>query len=54
MSFTEKIDVLDLIIQTLKDHETKLDQLVERLEAQAPQRPQVDDADQMRRFYEPL
>jgi len=32
MSFTEKIDVLDLLIQILKDHEEKLDQLVERLE----------------------
>ena len=52
MSFTEKIDVLDLLIQILQDHEAKLDQLIERLEAQPPQRPQVDDADQMRRFYE--
>lgn len=32
MSFTEKIDVLDLIIQTLKDLEQKMDELVERLE----------------------
>ena len=33
MSFTEKIDVLDLIIQTLNEHEQKLSEIVERLEA---------------------
>ena len=32
MSFTEKIDVLDLIINTLNEHEQKLDELTERLE----------------------
>jgi len=32
MSFTEKIDVLDLIINVLNEHEKKLDLLVERLE----------------------
>ena len=32
MSFTEKIDVLDLLIQVLRDHEAKLDELVERLD----------------------
>lgn len=32
MSFTEKIDVLDLIINTLNEHEKKLDSLVTRLE----------------------
>lgn len=32
MSFTEKIDVLDLIIKILNDHEKKFDELVERLE----------------------
>jgi len=35
MSFTEKIDVLDLLINILKEHEEKLDQLVERLEKAA-------------------
>jgi hypothetical protein len=43
--FDEKIDVIDLIINVLKDHEKKLDELVARLEeamvagapAQAPQ-----------------
>ena len=32
MSFTEKIDVLDLLINILREHEEKLDQLVDRLE----------------------
>ena len=32
MSFTEKIDVLDLVINVLNEHERKLDLLVERLE----------------------
>ncbi len=32
MSLTEKIDVLDLIINVLNEHEKKMDQLVERLE----------------------
>ena len=27
-----KIDVIDLIIQTLQEHEKKLDELIERLE----------------------
>ena len=31
-SFDEKIDVIDLIINVLKDHEAKLDELVSRLE----------------------
>ena len=31
MSFTEKIDVLDLLINILKEHEQKLDQIVTRL-----------------------
>jgi len=33
MSFTEKIDVLDLIINTLTEHEERIDKLVTRLEA---------------------
>jgi CheY-like chemotaxis protein len=32
MSFTEKIDVLDLLINILREHEEKLDELVARLE----------------------
>lgn len=32
MSYTERIDVLDLLIETLRQHEEKLDELVTRLE----------------------
>lgn len=32
MSFTEKIDVLDMIIKILMEHEKKFDDLMERLE----------------------
>ena len=32
MSFTEKIDVLDMLITILREHEEKLDELVERAE----------------------
>jgi CheY-like chemotaxis protein len=32
MSFTEKIDVLDLLINILREHEEKLDTLVDKLE----------------------
>ena len=36
MSYVEKVDVLDLIIQCLKEHEEKLDALVSRLETLTP------------------
>lgn len=32
MSYTEKIDVLDLLIKILKEHEENLDEKIERLE----------------------
>ena len=32
MSLTEKIDVLDLLIAVLKEHEKRLDELIRRLE----------------------
>ena len=35
MSYTEKIDVLDLLITVLREHEEALDELVARLEAAA-------------------
>lgn len=35
-NFDEKIDVIDLIINVLKEHEKKLDELVTRLENQEP------------------
>jgi len=33
MSYMEKMDVLDLIIETLKEHEKALDEIVSRLDA---------------------
>ena len=42
MSFTEKIDVLDLLINILKEHEEKLDQLITRLEGCAEKRSLKD------------
>ncbi|MBL7079582.1 hypothetical protein ISS39_04575 [Candidatus Bathyarchaeota archaeon] len=33
MNYMEKIDVLDLIIETLKEHEKALDEIVSRLDA---------------------
>lgn len=32
MPYTEKIDVLDLIIETLREHEKSLDRIAARLE----------------------
>jgi hypothetical protein len=32
MSFTEKVDVLDLLINIIKDHEKKLDEITSKLE----------------------
>ena len=32
MSFTEKIDVLELLVEILMEHEKKLDEIVTRLE----------------------
>lgn len=34
MSYTEKIDVLDLLITVLREHEEALDALISRLENQ--------------------
>jgi len=60
--FTSRIDVLDLLINILREHEEKIDLLVERLETVAdwldPQKHTsegiVSEADLSRRFYEPL
>ena len=41
MSFTEKIDVLDLLINILQEHEMKLDKITERLEALLPRKEAV-------------
>jgi len=45
MSYTEKIDVLDLLINILKEHEAKLDELVTRLEAVCEK---VDDTQEVK------
>ena len=43
MSFTEKMDVLDLLISILKDHEQTLDELISRLEnTEAIQKSNID------------
>ena len=45
-SFDDKIDVMDLIINVLKDHESKLDELVSRLEnLPLPQGERADDSE---------
>ena len=54
MSFTEKIDVLDLLIETEREHEAKFDELLERLEKAVNRLTAPDDTNQMRRFYEDL
>ena len=41
MSFTEKIDVLDLLISILREHEEKLDAVSEKLETAAEVMEQV-------------
>jgi len=44
-SFEEKIDVIDLIINVLKDHESKLDELVSRLEGVPSKAERADDSE---------
>ena len=51
-SFDDKIDVMDLIINVLKDHESKLDELVSRLESLPP--PRAGRADDSEAKDEPL
>ena len=43
--FDEKIDVIDLIINVLKDHEKKLDELVSRLESTGTVKLSTDERD---------
>ena len=67
MSFTEKIDVLDMIIAILQEHEKNLDELINRFEVTAdrfdtqnqaprkhPPKENVHEVEMLRRFYEPL
>jgi hypothetical protein len=41
VSFTEKVDVLDLLINTLREHEENLDRLVERMETMCSRCPAI-------------
>jgi hypothetical protein len=45
LSFTEKVDVLDLLINILREHEENLDRLVARMEAMCRQCPALKGAD---------
>lgn len=38
MSYVEKIDVLEMLIGILQDHERKLDEIASRLEALLPEK----------------
>jgi hypothetical protein len=51
-TFEDKIDVMDLIINVLKDHESKLDELVSRLEILPP--PRAGRADESKAEDESL
>ena len=51
MSYTQKVDVLDLLIKVLEEHEKKLDELISRLESQVQKRNPVDDTENMIRYY---
>jgi len=44
MSYTEKIDVLDLLIHLLREHEEKIDMFVERLKTVADRLDPPDNA----------
>ena len=65
--FTQSIDVLDMLINILSEHEKNLDELINRLEVIAdrfdtqnqaprkhPPKENVHEAEMLRQFYEPL
>ena len=55
MYASNKIDTLDLIIQTLTEHEKTLDTLIGRLEAVVDKSGAQDPAEELRRrFHEPI
>jgi len=54
MSFTEKVDVLDLLIKILEEHEKRLDQLIARLERVAPATKDDPERDIIGRAYGPV
>ena len=54
MSAIEKIDVLDLIINVLKEHEKKLDELIGKLECLIDRTSEKGELKSLKRFYEPI
>lgn len=52
MSYSQKIDALDMVINVLKEHEKALDRLVARLEKALGLVEEPDDRELLRRFYE--
>lgn len=52
MSYSQKIDALDMVITVLKEHEKELDRLVGRLEKALSLVEEPDDRELLRRFYE--
>jgi len=54
MSLSQKVDVLDLIIDVLKEHEKKLDELISRLERIVEKHERKGELKNLRRYYEAL
>ena len=54
MSFTEKVDVLDLLIKILEEHEKRLDELVSKLERLAPATRNDPEREIIGRAYGPV
>ena len=54
MSLSQKVDVLDLIIDVLKEHEKKLDELISRLEKIVEKAEGRGELRNLRRYYEPI
>jgi len=54
MSLSEKIDVLDLVIDVLREHEKRLDELISRLEKIVEKAEGRGELRNLRRYYEPL
>ncbi len=54
MSLSQKVDVLDLIIDVLREHEKKLDELISRLEKIVDKAEGRGELKNLRRYYEPI
>jgi len=54
MSLSQKVDVLDLIIDVLREHEKKLDELIGRLEKIVEKAESRGELRNLRRYYEPI